>query len=130
MRRSILSPVASMAPVGRGVIDGDRWIGQRLAFLRDLLKTELTDEQRKAVEEEIGRLSKERGIHIGGRRRWWSLSGWIARRGKADSVETGAAPAGPADTDQAGNEPRTEPGAEPADQPQPSSSSRESEMPK
>ena len=119
--------------MGRGVIDGDRWIGQRLAFLRDLLKTELPDEQRKAVEEEIGRLSKERGIHAGGRRRWWSPSRWIARRGGADSVDTAAPPAGPvgtsqASTDLAGNKPN-EPN-EPTDQPQPSSSSRESEIPK
>lgn len=124
--------------MGRGVIDGDRWIGQRLAFLRDLLKTELTDEQRTAVEEEIGRLSKERGIHVGGRRRWWSPSRWIGRHSNADSVETGPAPAAPAGTahadDQPGNEPAVQPGDEPgnkpADQPQPSSSSRESEMPK
>ena len=115
----------------RGVIDGDRWIGQRLAFLRDLLKTELTDEQRKAVEEEIGRLSKERGIHIGGRRRWWSPSRWIARHGKAESVETGPAPAAPVDNSQASTgQTGNEPSDEPADQPQPSSSSRESEIPK
>lgn len=125
-----------MGHVGRGVIDGDRWIGQRLAFLRDLLKTELTDEQRKAVEEEIGRLSKERGIHIGGRRRWWSPSRWIDRRGKAGSVETGPAPAAPAGTsqagtDRAGHEPSNDrPADGPGDQPQPSSSSRESEIPK
>lgn len=53
------------------MIDGDRWIAQRLAFLEGLLQTDLTEEHRAAVESEIAALSKERGIHHGGHRWWW-----------------------------------------------------------
>lgn len=62
------------------MIDGDKWIAQRLAFLRELLKTELPDDQRKAVEDEIEKLRGERGIHIGGPRHRWFPSRWISRR--------------------------------------------------
>lgn len=44
------------------VIDGERWIAQRLAYLRGLLETDLADDARRAVEDEIAVLSKERGL--------------------------------------------------------------------
>ena len=69
-----------MVPVGHGMIDGDRWIGERLAFLRGVLTTDMSDEQRKAIEDEIEKLSKERGIHIGGFRLPLFPSRWIGRR--------------------------------------------------
>jgi hypothetical protein len=62
------------------MIDGDRWIARRLAFLRELLTTDITDEQRNAVEAEIEKLRRERGIHPGGPRRRWFPSRWIGRR--------------------------------------------------
>jgi hypothetical protein len=58
------------------MIDGDRWIAARLAFLSDLLGGEIPDEQRMLVEAEAAALSQERGISCGGRpgsrlwRRW------------------------------------------------------------
>jgi hypothetical protein len=69
-----------MVSVGHGMIDGDRWIAERLAFLRGVLTTEISDEQRNAIEDEIQKLSKERGIHIGGFRLPWFPSRWIGRR--------------------------------------------------
>jgi hypothetical protein len=57
------------------IIDGERWITERLAFLRERLATELTDEERGAAEAEIALLSKERGISLGGLR-----AGRITRR--------------------------------------------------
>lgn len=62
------------------MIDGDRWIARRLAFLRELLTTDITDEQRSAVEAEIEKLRGERGIHLGGPRRRWFPSRWIGRQ--------------------------------------------------
>ncbi len=56
-----------MTPVRR-VINGDRWIAQRLAHLREVLHGDLTDEQREGIEAEIALLSKERGIGHGGYR--------------------------------------------------------------
>jgi hypothetical protein len=64
------------------MIDGDRWIAERLAFLRGLLDTGISDEQRTAVETEIRSLSKERGIQTAGRRRLFSPIRWLGRRGR------------------------------------------------
>lgn len=57
------------------IIDGERWIAERLAFLRDRLTAELTVDQRSAIEAEIEALSKEGGISLGGLR-----AGRISRR--------------------------------------------------
>jgi hypothetical protein len=62
------------------MIDGDRWIAQRLEFLRGVLSTDIPDDQRKLIEEEMEKLRKERGIHVGGPRRRWFPSRWIGRR--------------------------------------------------
>ena len=64
------------------ILDGDRWIAERLAFLRGLLEEELSDAQRRAVEDEIAVLSKERGITGAGRRRRGVLHRWLSRRGE------------------------------------------------
>lgn len=61
------------------MIDGERWIAQRMKFLHELLQTELSPEQRQAVEAEIDTLSKERGIRHGGRRRLWAPGRWWSR---------------------------------------------------
>jgi len=50
------------------IIDGERWIAERLKFLRDRLAEELSADDRKAIEAEIEVLSRERGLTIGGRR--------------------------------------------------------------
>ena len=50
------------------VIDGERWIAERLRFLRERRSGELSESERRAVEEEIRLLSKERGVTVGGRR--------------------------------------------------------------
>ena len=50
----------------RSVVNGDRWISQRLQHLRDLLRGDLSEEQRQAAEAEIATLSNERGIGCGG----------------------------------------------------------------
>jgi len=57
------------------IIDGERWIAARLAFLQERLAGELTPDERRATEAEIDVLSEERGIASGGVR-----SGRIARR--------------------------------------------------
>jgi len=50
------------------IIDGERWIAERLAFLREQLMGELSDAERKAIETEVELLSRERGLTVGGRR--------------------------------------------------------------
>jgi hypothetical protein len=45
-----------------GVIDGRRWIAERLKFLRERLLEDLSDDERGAIEAEIEVLSKESGI--------------------------------------------------------------------
>ena len=62
------------------VIDGDRWIAERIAYLSGLLEGELPPVHREAVETEIEKLKKERGYHIGGFRMRWFPSRWIRRR--------------------------------------------------
>ena len=54
--------------VGSGIIDGERWIAERLKFLRERLAQELPDDERKAIETEIEALSRESGLTAGGRR--------------------------------------------------------------
>ena len=50
------------------VIDGEDWIKRRVAFLKERLAEDLTDDERHAAEAEIEVLSKEGGIMPGGRR--------------------------------------------------------------
>lgn len=57
------------------IIDGERWIAERLAFLRERLAAEPSDTERRAIEDEIAVLAKERGISPRGVR-----AGPIARR--------------------------------------------------
>lgn len=45
-----------------GIVDGERWIAERLRFLRERRAAELSDAERAAVDDEIGRLSAERGL--------------------------------------------------------------------
>jgi hypothetical protein len=64
-----------LGSVHRRVIDGERWIAERLAFLRQRLAGEPEADERSAIEAEIEVLSKERGIAPGGLR-----TGRIGRR--------------------------------------------------
>jgi len=48
------------------IIDGERWISERLTFLRERLGTPLSADERCASEAEIEVLSKEREISLGG----------------------------------------------------------------
>ncbi|HUP70769.1 MAG TPA: hypothetical protein VM142_13275 [Acidimicrobiales bacterium] len=50
------------------IIDGERWIADRLRFLRARLAEELAEDERAQVESEIALLSKERGVRADGRR--------------------------------------------------------------
>jgi hypothetical protein len=50
------------------IIDGERWIAQRLKFLRERLTEELSDADRRATEAEIEALSKESVIMPAGAR--------------------------------------------------------------
>jgi hypothetical protein len=50
------------------IIDGERWIAERLKFLREQLARDPADEERQAIEAEIRVLSQERGLTVGGRR--------------------------------------------------------------
>jgi hypothetical protein len=66
--------------VRRYVIDGDRWINERLGFLRGLLdENDLPEDQRTVVEAEIASLSKEKPIHHGGPRHVWVVRRWLRR---------------------------------------------------
>ena len=48
------------------IIDGDRWIARRLAFLKERLAGELSEAERAAVEAEIATLTKEAAMTPGG----------------------------------------------------------------
>lgn len=50
------------------IIDGERWIAERLRFLRARLNEELSEDERRAVEEELNLLTQERGLRGDGRR--------------------------------------------------------------
>jgi len=50
------------------IVDGERWIVERMKFLRELLASELSDEERKAAEAELETLSRERGFTVRGHR--------------------------------------------------------------
>ncbi len=50
------------------IIDGERWIAERLAFLRERLTAQPPDDERRAIEAEIEVLSKEKGVSLGGLR--------------------------------------------------------------
>ena len=71
--------ICSLVSVPAHIINGDQWITARLAYLRELLTGDLTDEQRKTVEHEIAVLSKESGIGFRGRRYVRLLRRWRKR---------------------------------------------------
>ncbi len=50
------------------VADGERWIAERLRFLRERLEEDLPDSERQAAEREIEVLSRERGLTVHGLR--------------------------------------------------------------
>lgn len=54
--------------VHKPVLDGEKWIAERLKFLRQRLSEPLSAGQRRAIQDEIEALSKERGIMPGGSR--------------------------------------------------------------
>src|SRR4051812_4499669 len=56
----------TLGTVAGHVINGDRWIAERLAYLRAHLERDLADDVRRTVEDEIVVLSKERGMIAGG----------------------------------------------------------------
>ncbi|MGH9042600.1 MAG: hypothetical protein ACRDZ3_20490 [Acidimicrobiia bacterium] len=49
-------------------IDGERWIVERLKFLREQLGGELSEDERSAIDAEIQVLVNERGLTARGRR--------------------------------------------------------------
>ena len=55
-----------LAAVHARIIDGERWIAERLRFLRERLTGDPSDHERQALEAEIEVLSKEWGIGFGG----------------------------------------------------------------
>jgi hypothetical protein len=57
-----------LGSVHEPVIDGERWIAERLSFLRERLEAQPSADERRAIEAEIQLLSKERGITLGGLR--------------------------------------------------------------
>jgi len=48
------------------IINGDQWIADRMATLKERLDAGTTDDERKALEAELDALSKERGLGCGG----------------------------------------------------------------
>jgi hypothetical protein len=71
------------------VINGDRWIAERLAYLKGLLGGDVPDEQRQAIEAEIEVLKKERGIHLGGPDLTWFPRRWLTRSRSRDDRPSG-----------------------------------------
>jgi hypothetical protein len=71
------------------VVNGDRWIAQRLAHLRGLLDGEVSDEQRKTIEAEIAALSHERGIALGGLRLPRFFRRWRKQNGAKETGQVG-----------------------------------------
>ncbi len=68
-------------PVRGHIVGGERWIAERLRFLRErLLLPDLSQDERRAVEAEIDVFSKERGLPIGGFRPRRGLLRRVLRR--------------------------------------------------
>lgn len=65
-RRSCAGIVRRYPRSVAGVVNGDRWIAERLAFLRERLAADPPADERAAIEAEIEVLSKERGITFAG----------------------------------------------------------------
>jgi hypothetical protein len=61
------------------IIDGERWIAERLRFLREQLAGDLPADARQAVQAEVDMLAKERGIASGGLRSS-RIQRWIRRK--------------------------------------------------
>jgi hypothetical protein len=61
--------------VRQPVINGERWIRDRLSFLRERLACDVSDAETQAIQAEIAVLSREPGIKFGGSRsvRWAKL---------------------------------------------------------
>ncbi len=71
-----------LAPIVRCVsriIDGEEWITARLKFLRERLDGELSDDERKVIQDEIEALSKEVGLAASGFPSPWFLRRWLRR---------------------------------------------------
>jgi hypothetical protein len=58
-----------------GIIEGRRWLEERLRHLQAALSTEITDDQREAVEAEIERLRGQLGSSHRRVRRWFIWGG-------------------------------------------------------
>lgn len=58
-----------------GIIEGRRWVQQRLRHLQAALGTDITDDQRKAIEAEIDKLRGEAGASHRRFRRWFWWGG-------------------------------------------------------
>ena len=65
--------------MARGVIDGERWVRERLRFLRELLAEDISAAERKAIESEVAPLSRASGIRSGGHR---AFRIWRRRAGR------------------------------------------------
>jgi hypothetical protein len=55
-----------LAAVHARIIDGERWVAERLLFLAGRLAGDPSENERQALEAEIEVLSNERGIGFGG----------------------------------------------------------------
>jgi hypothetical protein len=58
-----------------GVIDGRKWLQDRLRHLQAQLDVEPSDDQRKAIEAEIEKLRAEAGVSRRRFRRWFIWGG-------------------------------------------------------
>jgi hypothetical protein len=58
-----------------GIIEGRRWVEERLRHLRAALTTDITDDQRKAIEAEIEKLQGEATVSQRRLRRWFLWGG-------------------------------------------------------
>ena len=52
--------------MGGSIINGERWISERLEFLRSRLTGDISDDERRTVEAEIETLARERGLTTAG----------------------------------------------------------------
>jgi len=61
------------------IIEGRRWLEDRLRFLQAELDRTADPADRRGIEAEIERVNQELGRHKSGWRRWWIFGGRLPR---------------------------------------------------
>jgi hypothetical protein len=75
LRRLVEARDANTLDLVSGIIEGRRWLSERLRFLEAELHANPADDVRLAIEAEIARLREQQGVSRLRWRRWLFLSG-------------------------------------------------------